>query len=140
MRIRWIDALRGYGAIGVVLVHLIQAMTERNLLDGGFFIVYLLNGARFVQLFFMITGLTSFIAFDVNGGALNYYKRRWIAIFPTYIFISIFYYILGHGYSLIKIGDERIPFTFGALLLNIIGLSGFSPRYINIVPGVNYKE
>lgn len=35
-RIRWIDALRGYGAISVAIVHLIQAMQERKLLGGNF--------------------------------------------------------------------------------------------------------
>lgn len=45
------------------------------------------------------------------------------------------YFILGNGYSLIKVGNEKIPFTINALLLNIFGLNGFSPKYINIVPG-----
>lgn len=137
MRIKWIDALRGYGAIGVVLVHLIQAMQERELLGSGFVFDYLLNGARAVQLFFMITGLTTFMVLDSKsgGGTLNYYKKRWLAIFPTYILMSIVYLLLGHGYSLIKMGDDKVPFTIGALLLNILGLSGFSPKYINIVPG-----
>lgn len=49
--------------------------------------------------------------------------------------MSIVYFILGQGYSLIKVGNERIPFTIGALVLNILGVSGFSPKYINIVPG-----
>ena len=64
MRIKWIDALRGYGAISVVLVHFIQSMQEKELLSGNFGIAYLLNGARAVQLFFMITGLTTFMVLD----------------------------------------------------------------------------
>lgn len=49
--------------------------------------------------------------------------------------MSIIYWFLGHGYSLIKVGADRVPFTIGVLLLNIFGLNGFSPKYINIVPG-----
>ena len=138
MRIKWIDALRGYGAISVVLVHLIQAMRERELIGNGFIFDYLLSGARAVQLFFMITGLTTFMVLDSpkpGASVRNYYKRRWLAIFPTYILMSIAYMFLGHGYSLIKMGESRVPFTLGALLLNILGLNGLSPQYINIVPG-----
>lgn len=43
--------------------------------------------------------------------------------------------LLGHGYSLIKVGTARVPFTVVALVLNVFGLNGFSPKYINIVPG-----
>ena len=68
MRIKWIDALRGYGAILVVLVHLVQAMQERQLIGKGFIFDYLLNGARAVQLFFMITGLTTFMVLGSKSG------------------------------------------------------------------------
>lgn len=77
-RIRWIDALRGYGAISVVIVHLIQAMQERKLLGGNFAIMYLLNGARAVQMFFMITGLTTFMILDsdkYSGGSKDIIKN-----------------------------------------------------------------
>ena len=70
-----------------------------------------------------------------GGGKIKYYRRRWLAIFPTYILMTIIYLILGQGYSLVKVGNERIPFTVVALLLNLFGINGFSPKYINIVPG-----
>ena len=136
MRIKWIDALRGYGAICVVLVHIVQAMQSRELIGDGFVFDYLLNGARAVQLFFMITGMTTFMVLESpNRGIHNYYKKRWFAIFPTYILMSMVYMLLGQGYSLLKMGGNRVPFTIEALLLNVLGLNGFSPNYINIVPG-----
>lgn len=76
MRIKWIDALRGYGAIGVVLIHLIQAKQGRELIGGGFAFDYLLNGARAVQLFFMITGLTTFMVLDSKSGGVLFTIKR----------------------------------------------------------------
>lgn len=76
MRIKWIDSLRGYGAICVVLCHIVQALKKSGG-EEGFFFDYLLNGARAVQMFFMITGLTTFFVLDSKTtNVIKYYKKR----------------------------------------------------------------
>ena len=90
-------------------------------------------------MFFVITGLTTFMILDSDkysvGGAKDIIKNDGFLFFHHTV-ISIMYYILGNGYSLPKMGNHKIPFMNIALLLNIFDIKGFSPKYINIVPGV----
>lgn len=65
-RLKWIDALRGYGAIAVLLCHLIQRLAASSMIVSNSVVNFMLQGARAVQMFFIISGFTSFLSLDKN--------------------------------------------------------------------------
>lgn len=77
-RYDWIDALRGYGALGVLLCHLIQRLQFENMITLNNITSYFLNGARAVQMFYIITGLVTFLSLSRCkwGGVLFIYKKE----------------------------------------------------------------
>lgn len=70
LRIQWIDALRGYGAIMVVMCHLIQRLLREKWIESTIISEILLDGARAVQLFFLFTGFSIFLSLQKNEGGV----------------------------------------------------------------------
>lgn len=69
-RIAYVDALRGYGALAVVMCHVIQRLYANDMIVGNFVTAYLLNGARAVQMFFILTGMTMFLSLEKKSGGV----------------------------------------------------------------------
>lgn len=53
-RLKWVDALRGYGAIAVMICHLTQFLVYKSMIATNAIFNFTLNGARAVQLFFIL--------------------------------------------------------------------------------------
>lgn len=137
-RLKWIDALRGYGALAVLMCHLIQRLIANNLIVSNSVTHYLLNGARAVQLFFIISGLTTFLSLDGSsgGGYKRYVIKRYLSIFPHYILAIVLYYIVGRGFSLLSTATGMVRISFLGIVLNVLGLNSLSATFINsVVPG-----
>lgn len=137
-RIAYIDVLRGYGALAVVLCHLIQRLSANHVITNDFITNYLLNGARAVQMFFMLTGMTMFMSFEKNKEVsyANYLIKRYIRIFIPYLMAIAVYWCLGGGKSLLSTPNGFISYSLKGILLNALGLHALSSTYINsIVPG-----
>lgn len=127
-KFEYIDALRGYAIIAVIFVHV--SHTEGLLLSDSMLSI-LAQGARGVQLFFIVSALTLFMSFDVRSkfevhANRNFFIRRFLRIAPMY-YLAIIYYI---------IQNNLIPGSTQGVILNATFLHGFSINWINgIVPG-----
>jgi peptidoglycan/LPS O-acetylase OafA/YrhL len=126
----YIDALRGYAILMVIMVHTAQAFPD---LPGSLNKV-LSQGARGVQLFFVTSALTLSMSWVARGeNAADFYMRRIFRIVPMFWIAIIFFLCLdGIGpsvYAPSGIGFRHVVMT--ALLVH-----GFWPDTItSVVPG-----
>ena len=136
-RLKWVDALRGYGAIAVMICHLTQFLVYKSMIATNAIFNFTLNGARAVQLFFMLAGMMSFYSLAGNKKTYkSYIINKILTLFPLYCFFIIVCLIVGKGYSLVNFNDVPQKISVGGIILNVLFLHEFSPRYINtVVPG-----
>ena len=113
----WIDALRGYAVLGVVIVHSGQQVA--GLADT------MAWGARGVQLFFVVSALTLMMSWSKHGdGAWPFYARRLFRIAPMFWLAIGLYAVL------------RGPSSLRGTILTALFLHGLDPFSINkVVPG-----
>lgn len=126
----YIDALRGYAILMVIAVHTSEAFADLP----SWLSKILAQGARGVQLFFVVSALTLSMSWVArHEGAPEFYARRFFRIAPMFwIAIVIFLWIDGTSSSIYApagIGFRHIAMT--ALFVH-----GFWPDTItSVVPG-----
>lgn len=133
----YIDALRGLAIAGVVIVHTFQ---YGNIPIPVYLEGIIGNGARGVQLFYVVSAFTLMLSFSQRIGnehspVRNFFCRRFFRIAPMY-YIGIVYYLwqdgLGPRYWL---GDMEQISAFN-ILSNFTFTHGFNPYWItSVVPG-----
>lgn len=135
-KLDFIDALRGYAILGVLMVHTSQ---YGNKLHSTLGTLITEKGAMGVQLFFLASSFTLFLSFTKRSqyekfAVRNFFIRRFFRIAPIF-YIAICYYLFQNWHS------ERNVFTPGSshgidIILNFLFLNGFNPYTIrSIVPG-----
>lgn len=136
-RLDYINALRGFAVLGVILVH--------TKLYGHFDVPEIMRkivgeGARGVQLFYIASAFTIFLSYKnrVNqeiSPIRNFFIRRFFRIAPMY-YLGILYYIYQDGLgSRYFLGDATHISTFN-IISNFLFLHGFYPYWItSLVPG-----
>ncbi|MDQ8195942.1 acyltransferase [Coraliomargarita sp. SDUM461004] len=132
MKFGYIDALRGYAIIGVLMVHSLAG-------ESGILGAQLLGlGAKGVQLFYMMSALTLLLSYQnrksERSPTTNFFLRRAYRIAPLF-WVAIIYYTW-HNYGIEHpVGDYQ-HVTIGSYLSHILLLHGFSPYWMNsLVPG-----
>jgi peptidoglycan/LPS O-acetylase OafA/YrhL len=136
-KLKFADSLRGLAILSVIVVHTSQYGTP---LKNQTIQQVLNEGARGVQLFYLVSAFTLFLSFK-NRSQLerfpvrNFFLRRFFRIAPMY-YIGILYFLwqdgLGERYWL---GDQETitPLNIAA---NFLFLHGFNPYWItSLVPG-----
>jgi peptidoglycan/LPS O-acetylase OafA/YrhL len=136
-KIDYIDALRGCAILGVIMVHCNQ-YGEFKL---PHFIDKIINeGARGVQLFFVISAITMFLSFERRRENDLYplrffYIRRFFKIAPIY-YLGISYYLLIGNINPHFLGMNDFNISNYNIISNFTFLHGFSPYWINsLIPG-----
>ena len=86
-RADFVDALRGYAALGVIIVHAGQYVPGMD--------DWTAWGAKGVQLFFVVSAFTLMASWNArNDGALAFYLRRLFRIVPMFWIALAVYYLL----------------------------------------------
>jgi peptidoglycan/LPS O-acetylase OafA/YrhL len=135
-KLDFIDALRGYAILGVIMVHTSQYGNKLHSTLGKLITE---KGAMGVQLFFLASSFTLFLSFNKrtqyeNFAVRNFFIRRFFRIAPIF-YLAICYYLFQNWHS------GRNIFTPGLshgidIILNFFFLNGFNPYIIrSIVPG-----
>ena len=131
-KLRYVDALRGVAVLGVMLVYTgLHDMNNHHILVRDF----ITNGARGVQLFFLVSAFTIFISYNKRAGsevnlARNFFLRRFFRIAPLY-YLGILYFLWQNYY----LGDIKFP-AFAEVLAQFTFVHGANPYWINhLVPG-----
>lgn len=134
IKYEFIDALRGYAILGVVLVHSAQHVAPEN----STLSLLMSNGGRGVQLFFIVSALTlcmSWFSRSVheNMPIRNFFIRRFFRIAPLFYIAMVFYIIL---YGLMPRYWAPNDIEWWHILLTVFFLNGFHSETIHsIVPG-----
>ncbi|MDR6641219.1 peptidoglycan/LPS O-acetylase OafA/YrhL [Luteibacter sp. 1214] len=142
VQLDFIDALRGVAIIGVLLSHaqrnveMYQAMGHQASMS-GWLSRYAAQGARGVQLFFVVSALTLFLSAGKRGGEshewLNFYIRRFFRIAPMF-YIAFGVYCLAP----VVMKGQALP-PPGTLLGTLGFINGWNPAWLlganDVVPG-----
>jgi len=141
-RVAYLDFLRGIAILSVLVVH-----TNIFILNKGGVIFNLITseGARGVQLFYILSAMTLFMSLSQGSYVGNknqifkYFLRRFFRIAPLFYFIIIFCVLLSFlniYFPYLARYTEFLNLDFKSVLLSMTFLNNFSPKYINsIVPG-----
>lgn len=131
----FIDALRGWAILGVILVHTSQSFAPSSALLQKI----ASQGAFGVQLFYLTSAFTLFLSFNSRQGNLekkpiqNFYIRRFFRIAPLF-YIAIFVYFIKDGFSPRHWAPDGIQAWH--VLTTFLFVNGWHPTSINsVVPG-----
>jgi peptidoglycan/LPS O-acetylase OafA/YrhL len=130
----FIDALRGYAILGVLMVHSAQFVAPRHALLR----TLMAGGGRGVQLFYIASALTLCLSWRFRCAqethtARNFYIRRFFRIAPMF-YIGIVLYSLLNGTAASYWAPNGIKWWF--VLLTALFLHGFHPETMDsVVPG-----
>lgn len=134
-RIHTIDALKGIGIMGIVLVHIGGGVKLPGILGriGN-------NGAKAVQLFFILSAYLALLSFEhylvrTDGSYSNQKIKKWygkklIKLLPFY-WIYIFFSLLLNGVQTTYWCGNLSKISIVNILCNIFLLNGWNPWYIN---------
>jgi peptidoglycan/LPS O-acetylase OafA/YrhL len=131
-KIDFINTLRGYAILGVILVHVSQFIPIPKML---FMITD--RGQMGVQLFFMVSAFTLFYSLENRKEEvhpnINFYLRRFFRIAPLYYTATLAYYFY---LDKIYIADFTSSNSARNLVAHIFFLNGFDKVYMNtLTPG-----
>ncbi len=130
----FIDALRGYAILGVLMVHSAQFVAPRH----GLLRTVMAGGGRGVQLFYIASALTLCLSWRFrrtreSHSTRNFYIRRFFRIAPMF-YIGIVLYTLVNGTAASYWAPNGIKWWF--VLLTALFLHGFHPETMDsVVPG-----
>jgi peptidoglycan/LPS O-acetylase OafA/YrhL len=130
----YIDALRGFAILGVVLVHSIQWIPPRS----DYISEFASQGARGVQLFYVASAFTIFLSIEARKkqetrALVNFFIRRFFRIAPLF-YSAIIIYILYDGMGARYWAPNGISWWYIPMTASF--LHGWHPEVVNaVVPG-----
>ncbi len=131
----FVDALRGLAILAVILVHSSQRVAPTNLTLQWF----MSEGNSGVQLFYVVSSLTLCMSWMARSShemfpARNFFIRRFFRIAPMFYFAILLYIIVLNGFSPRYWAPNGLKWWF--VPVTALFLHGFHPETINsVVPG-----
>jgi len=138
-KLKYITILRALAILAVLVVHVRQQSAGIDHLH-PFIISIMDNGARGVQLFYILSAFTLFLSFSYrnnneNTPIKNYFIRRFFRIAPLY-YLAIIYYLWQDGTGPRYWLGNSPGISLGNIISNFTFTHGFSPYWIaSLVPG-----
>jgi len=130
---KWIDALRGYAILLVILIH-----TSEFFVGEDFSLGFLtINGAYGVTLFFIASSFTLFNSYqsrhviDGKNAMLFFFIRRFFRIAPLYYLVGIFSVCIGFFFKSYWI---KLPINLSYLAVNFLFLNGLYFPSLHSIP------
>ena len=130
---QFIDALRGWAILGVILVHTSQHFSPASTLLKQI----AFNGQYGVQLFYLASAFTLFLSFasrkyEVNA-TLNFFIRRFFRIAPLF-YCAVVFYLWQDGLGPSYWAPDGVKPWY--VLSSLLFLNGWHPASVNsVVPG-----
>jgi peptidoglycan/LPS O-acetylase OafA/YrhL len=135
---RYIDAVRGWAILGVLIIHSTAFGINANY--PGWLMKIISNGKLGVQLFFMASALTLFMSMQGRKSqevspTLNFFIRRFFRIAPLY-YLGVLFYLWEDGFGpRYWLGDAQ-HVSKANIASNFLFMHQLHPHWINsIVPG-----
>lgn len=131
-RMQWVDAIKGWAIVGVVLVHS----------SGAYILPFPFNkicehGNSGVQAFFIISTFLALYSYNNNSQSIKkWYIDRLRRIVPPY-YIALTVKILLYNNIAYWFGAQG-KLTIGDIGSHFFLLHGFSPKYINSILGIEW--
>lgn len=138
MKLKYIDALRGWAILGVLMVHCGQYGMNDHL--PSVIQTLILNGAHGVQLFYVVSAFTLFLTLekrdpDDKSTWVDFYMRRFFRIAPMY-YLGICYFLWQDGLGPRYFLGDAPGITPSNIFANILFIHGSNPYWItSVVPG-----
>lgn len=125
----YIDALRGYAILAVIVVHSAGAIPPTD----GWVMRLIEQGARGVQLFYVVSALTLSMSWSFRkDGYISFLVRRFFRIVPLfYLAIPVYLLFAGFGPGYFAPPDTSLEGIARALFF----IDGFYPSKWTVVPG-----
>jgi peptidoglycan/LPS O-acetylase OafA/YrhL len=137
IKLNYIDSLIGLAILVVIMFHT-SLIGNVNL--QGFPDYAIRQGARGVQLFFIVSAFTLFLSsekrFDKERfPTRNFFIRRFFRIAPMY-YLAIVYFLLQNGFTRTAALGDQAQITASNIIANIFFVHSFYPYWFNsLVPG-----
>ncbi len=137
-RLEFIDSLRGWAVLAVIIVHANALVFERLPVQLQ---IISSSGARGVQLFFILSAFSLFYSLDrreqrgLPENIVTFTLRRYFRIAPMF-YLAIAVYGMGMLSSLYPWLYGETQYSIGNILAHVSFIHGFWPNYVNsLVPG-----
>lgn len=136
-KLTFIEALRGYAILGVVLTHSTQKLTDlpQWLHNIG------IQGARGVQLFFIVSAFTLFYSLSRKYESRSieikdFFIRRFFRIAPAFYFSFVFYLCFAIWLNQLDLTGRTSNYTIERILSTLTFTGILSPKWLfSLVPG-----
>jgi peptidoglycan/LPS O-acetylase OafA/YrhL len=131
---KFVDALRGYAILGVILAHSTQSVPP----ESGVLKWIAESGSKGVQLFFIASALTLSMSWhsrssQETSAIRNFYLRRFFRVAPMF-YVAIVFYLVLNGFAPSYWAPNGIQWWF--VPVTALFLNGFHPESItSVVPG-----
>lgn len=136
-KLAFLEALRGYAILGVILTHSTQKLTDLPLWLNNIGI----QGARGVQLFFIVSAFTLFYSLSrkyetESIDIKDFFIRRFFRIAPAFYFSFLFYLFFAIWLNQLGLTGRTYDYTFERIFSTLTFTGILSPDWLfSLVPG-----
>lgn len=132
----FLESLRGYAILGVILTHITSKMNELPQWIYNFGI----QGSRGVQLFFIVSAFTLFYSlsykYNQKIDLKNFYIKRFFRIAPMFYFAFIFYCLFDLFTYIVGIKPSHNDYSIEMIFTSLTFISVLHPDWLySLVPG-----